>query len=306
MQKNDWTRRSLAKALVMAGGAATLPRLVDAQSASKNASAETPSWEQVHPGIWRARIGKPEKFTPVSSRLVDVQTSAFSRLPKVATVPLPPIEGRVSGRGCTVQIPLRSQEKVYGLGLQFMSFEQRGKKKMVRVNADPKMDTGDSHAPVPFYVTTGGIGMLIDTARYATFYFGDARAKPEQAAASVTDSNPDPNYTHNIPDADRGSVIGGSTPAHEESTCMCFCWADNARCGAAVRAERILRWWPRPSGMGIGFLVSAGISGDPGKRPRAWLRVRAAHDSVRRHWPGSGLADARLFLHVCVGNQALF
>ena len=59
IQKNDWTRRSLAKALVMAGGAASLPRLVDAQSASKNASSETPSWEQVHPGIWRARIGNP-------------------------------------------------------------------------------------------------------------------------------------------------------------------------------------------------------------------------------------------------------
>jgi alpha-D-xyloside xylohydrolase len=206
IQKNDWTRRSLAKALVMAGGAAALPRLVDAQGARKNTSSETPSWEQVHPGIWRARIGKPEKYTPVSSRLVDVQTSAFSRLPKIAAVPLPPIEGRVSDRGCTVQIPLRSQEKVYGLGLQFMSFEQRGKKKMVRVNADPKMDTGDSHAPVPFYVTTDGIGILIDTARYATFYFGDARAKPEQAAASVVDSNPDPNYTHNIQDADRGSV----------------------------------------------------------------------------------------------------
>src|ERR1019366_3051114 len=145
IQKSYWTRRSLAKALVMAGGAASLPKLVDAQSASENASTERPAWEQVHPGIWRARIGRPEKYTPVSSRLVEVQTSAFSRLPKVAVAPLSPIGGRVSDRGCTVQIPLRSQERVYGLGLQFMSFEQRGKKKMVRVNADPKMDTGDSH-----------------------------------------------------------------------------------------------------------------------------------------------------------------
>ena len=34
------------------------------------------------------------------------------------------------------------------------------------------MDTGDSHAPVPFYVTTRGYGVLVDTARYATFYGG--------------------------------------------------------------------------------------------------------------------------------------
>ncbi|MBV8818239.1 MAG: hypothetical protein JO022_07760, partial [Acidobacteriaceae bacterium] len=40
------------------------------------------------------------------------------------------------------------------------------------MNADPKMDSGDSHAPVPFYVTTGGYAVLVDTARYATFYCG--------------------------------------------------------------------------------------------------------------------------------------
>lgn len=66
---------------------------------------------------------------------------------------------------------------VYGLGLQFMSFAQRGLKKLLRVNADPKMDSGDSHAPVPFYVTTRGYGVLVDTARYPTFYCGNKHRK---------------------------------------------------------------------------------------------------------------------------------
>jgi alpha-D-xyloside xylohydrolase len=74
------------------------------------------------------------------------------------------------------------------------------------VNADPKQDTGDSHAPVPFYVTTEGIGILIDTARYATFYFGDARPKPIQGAAQFAGSNPDPNYAHNLQDGDAGLI----------------------------------------------------------------------------------------------------
>jgi alpha-D-xyloside xylohydrolase len=70
-------------------------------------------------------------------------------------------------RGYVVELPLRPNEEIYGFGLQFLSFAQRGKKKVARVNADPKMDTGDSHAPVPFYVTTEGIGVLIDTRWYA-------------------------------------------------------------------------------------------------------------------------------------------
>ncbi len=164
------------------------------------------AWRKVHPGVWRATIGTPEHFTPVRSRLVPPQTDAFEHLPQVNVAPLPPISGKRTERGCLVQLPLRSDEQIYGLGLQFLSFNQRGKKKMTRVNADPKLDTGDSHAPVPFYVTTEGIGVLIDTARYATFYFGDARPKPVHAVDSVNGANPDPNYTHNIQDADVGTI----------------------------------------------------------------------------------------------------
>ena len=64
----------------------------------------------------------------------------------------------------------------------------------MRVNADPKMDTGDSHAPVPFYVSTEGIGILVDTARYATFYLGSAHLKPSQPSAADTDTSVDPKY----------------------------------------------------------------------------------------------------------------
>ena len=34
------------------------------------------------------------------------------------------------------------------------------------------MDTGESHAPVPFYISTAGYGVFVDTYRYATFYMG--------------------------------------------------------------------------------------------------------------------------------------
>jgi alpha-D-xyloside xylohydrolase len=200
------TRRTLAKGLAASGTAAGISRLLASEPQAVNASHETSVWERIHPGVWRATLGTPERYTPVTSRLVPPQSTAFEKLPRVDAVPLPPIQGKRLARGYMVQLPLRPEEQIYGLGLQFMSLAQRGKKKVARVNADPKMDTGDSHAPAPFYVTTEGIGVLIDTARYATFYFGDARPKPTHAVESVSQTSPDPNYTNNLQDGDAGQI----------------------------------------------------------------------------------------------------
>ncbi len=202
------TRRSLAKGLAATGTAAGLSGLLRAevQTGPTGARPTTHSWTEVYPGVWRATVGTPERYTPVSSRLMPPQTEAFARLPHVTTAPSPAITGMRNPRGCTIELPLRPGEQVYGLGLQFLSLNQRGKKKMVRVNADPKVDTGDSHAPVPFYVTTEGIGVLIDTARYATFYFGDARPKPRHAISSVAAASPDPNYSSNLENDEAGTI----------------------------------------------------------------------------------------------------
>ena len=158
------------------------------------------------PGVWRATLGAPERYTPVSSRLVEPSSEAFEKLPRVEAAPLSSIAGRRIPRGFVVELPLRPNEQVFGFGLQFLSLAQRGKKKVARVNADPKMDTGDSHAPVPFYVTTEGVGILIDTARYANFYFGDARPKPTHPVESVAQTNPAPNYTTNIQNDNSGRI----------------------------------------------------------------------------------------------------
>ena len=55
-------------------------------------------------------------------------------------------------------------------------FQMRGSKKLLRVNADPEINTGDSHAPVPFYVTTHGYGVFIDNSRYMTYYLGNKKS----------------------------------------------------------------------------------------------------------------------------------
>lgn len=137
--------------------------------------------EEIHPGVWRLTFGTPEAITPVRTRRYPPAAAALAALPAAGPLPIA-ITGEATRRGYLLRLPLAPNEMVYGLGLQLQSFVQRGLKKLLRVNADPVVDSGDSHAPVPFYVTTRGYGVLIDTARYATVYAG---SKPRAGAAAA-------------------------------------------------------------------------------------------------------------------------
>ncbi|MBO5197812.1 MAG: glycoside hydrolase [Lachnospiraceae bacterium] len=73
---------------------------------------------------------------------------------------------RETKRGCLLEFPIEQDEQIYGFGLQLKGFNHKSHKLTLRANSDPVANTGDSHAPVPFFVTTKGYGMYLDTARY--------------------------------------------------------------------------------------------------------------------------------------------
>jgi len=152
----------------------------DLKSVTKSGSI-APKVEPVMKGIWKVTLGTPEAFTPVRSRHRAPAAEAIEKMPGVGQCPISAasITARRMTRGFVTTLPLEPFELVYGLGLQLQSNGERGKKKTLRVNADPRMDSGDSHAPVPFYVTTRGYGVLVDTARYATFWCGGRTRKGE-------------------------------------------------------------------------------------------------------------------------------
>lgn len=141
---------------------------------------------EIYPGlgVWRVSLkpawGEPtgSPVTSSSHRALPPAREALAEMVPVAEPPIPlaAITGRLAQRGILVEIPLGSTEEVYGLGLQLKSLRQTGKKKTLRVNSDPIADTGDSHAPVPFYISTAGYGVLVDTTRYASFYFASHKA----------------------------------------------------------------------------------------------------------------------------------
>jgi alpha-D-xyloside xylohydrolase len=182
-------RRQLGKGLVagvVSGFAAQGGRTLAMPAGSARDVDPSLDWNPVAAGVWRATIGTPEIITPVRTRSVAPRLEALSAMTHVSKPPLMGLKASLGQRGAIVQLPLAANEDIYGFGLQFFSVSHRGKKRAMRVNADPHMDTGDSHAPVPFYVTSKGYGVLIDTARYATFYCGEARPKPmhSQSAAN--------------------------------------------------------------------------------------------------------------------------
>ncbi len=181
-------RRELGKGVVASVIGSALAPVTRAGGQEGATRLSVAQWQSAGPGIWRATIGTPEEYTPVKSRLVEPKLDALRAMAAVALAPLGEIRSEITVRGTMLHLPLAPREGVYGFGLQLLSFAQRGKKKTVRVNADPRVDSGDTHAPVPFYVTTAGYGVLVDTARYAAFYSGDAhQAPPKPAGGTAAD-----------------------------------------------------------------------------------------------------------------------
>jgi alpha-D-xyloside xylohydrolase len=156
-----------------------------------NAQTVAPvSPREILPGVWRYTFGDPERITPLKTHRYPADSAALEAMPALASCPVR-VSGQAARGGYRLSVPLQPRELVYGLGLMLQSFMQRGLKKQLRVNADPVLDSGDSHAPVPFYVTTGGYGVYIDTARYVTVYCGNKRERSNRVERDDRDGGND-------------------------------------------------------------------------------------------------------------------
>ena len=151
-----------------------------------NASAQSiPEWKMIHPGVWKAVIGKPDAMTMLSIADARPNVEAMAKLPR-SNFPLPngEISMKVVDHKTYLRFPLEKGEQLYGFGLNFKNVNQRGKIFNLHVDHYNGQDNGRTHAPVPFYVSSNGYGVLIDAARYITVYAGtgvrtDAKHPPE-------------------------------------------------------------------------------------------------------------------------------
>lgn len=149
-------------------------------------------WSRVAPGVWKAVVGAPEKPTPLSLMELQPSMAALEEMGDRA-FPFSPeaIIGGIAGSRVVVQVPLKPDEKLFGLGLQFFKLDHRGRTRYLRVNSDPRQDTGESHAPVPFYVSSRGYGVLANTARIVTIHCGSCVRRGSLSPSVTRDRNTD-------------------------------------------------------------------------------------------------------------------
>lgn len=85
---------------------------------------------------------------------------------------------------------MEKEEQIYGFGLTPTLFNMTGRRVNLRPTDAPENPRGESHAPVPFYVSTSGYGVFIDTARYTQFFCGPPA--PLNADAALAEAPPAP------------------------------------------------------------------------------------------------------------------
>jgi alpha-D-xyloside xylohydrolase len=129
-----------------------------------------PTVEQAAPGIWKVVFGNPERFTPGTIREAQPQRANLQCLTASPPLPFEPsqIRCRITSSRTTVYVPCdEPDEQIYGFGLDPGAYEQKGLRKYLTVCAGVVGKTGASHGPVPFYLSTRGYGVYVDTARVA-------------------------------------------------------------------------------------------------------------------------------------------
>lgn len=86
-----------------------------------------------------------------------------------------------------IELPLYEGEDVYGMGLMFKGVRHTLTSKRLKPNSDPIANTGDSHAPVPFFVSTRGYGVLADSCSIVSFHFGSANRRIDKRESRTED-----------------------------------------------------------------------------------------------------------------------
>lgn len=150
------------------------------------------NWQQVELGVWKGVIGAPEAYSLLSVANVSPQSEALKKMPN-ANFPAfaNEVVGAVSDGKTSLRIPLIKGEQLYGFGLNFQTVHQRGKILNLHVDHYGGKDNGRTHAPVPFYVSSEGYGVLVNSARYLTVYAGTGVRKDSPNAPVAQDRNTD-------------------------------------------------------------------------------------------------------------------
>ena len=160
------------------------------------AQAQEIVWKEVASGVWKGVIGKPEDYDLIKASGASPNEAALEKITK-AVFPFSPteIEGTANEGKTFLRFPLQREEQLYGFGLNFQTVHQRGKILQLHVDHYGGKDNGRTHAPTPFYVSSNGYGVFINSARYINVYAGSAVRKDSKNPPVEKDRNTDKTWT---------------------------------------------------------------------------------------------------------------
>lgn len=152
-------------------------------------------WKEKAAGVWAVSTGTPEKVNLLSELHLTPKWKALERMGEVS-LPISEEDIRfeqVDGK-TYIRFPLQKDEKIFGLGLNFKTVEQRGRIMRLHVDHYGGKDDGRTHAPVPFFVSSRGYGALINVARYVDVWVGTSVRKDSKNPPLVKDRNRDSDW----------------------------------------------------------------------------------------------------------------
>ncbi len=158
--------------------------------------AQLPAWTETAPGVWKATAGVPESYdllkasgaTPNRAAMSGIAQSAFPL--SEADISIKVVDGKTY-----LRFPLQKEEQLFGFGLNFQTVHQRGKILQLHVDHYGGKDNGRTHAPTPFYVSSKGYGIFINSARYLTVYAGTGVRTASKNPPVVKDRNTDKTWS---------------------------------------------------------------------------------------------------------------
>ncbi len=204
-------------------------------------------WHKIASGIWKTDIGEKQDFDLLTAAGIKPD---FKTLNEKKDLNFPLDQSLIKAENLNgkiyLRIPLDSTEQIYGLGLQFKSINRRGKVYRLHVDNYGGVDNGRTHAPVPFYVTSRGYGVLINSARYITVYAGTTVRVDDPVQPPVRDRNTDKKWTSQ-PESDAVEIL---IPA---SGVEVFIFAGNSPMDAVSRYNLFCGGGVLPPKWGLGF-----------------------------------------------------
>jgi alpha-glucosidase (family GH31 glycosyl hydrolase) len=158
--------------------------------------AQQITFTEVAPGVWKGIVGKPEAYDLLKASGASPNVAALNKIVQ-GTFPFTAndVAGTVQDGKTALRFPLDREEQLYGFGLNFQTIHQRGKILQLHVDHYGGKDNGRTHAPTPFYVSSKGYGVFINSARYLNVYAGSGVRRDSKNPPVEKDRNTDKSWS---------------------------------------------------------------------------------------------------------------